>query len=293
MNLTTQLRRLLQRPQILVAPGAVDALSARLIERAGFEAAYATGAGIANALLGLPDIGLITMSEMVDQVRRIVEAVNIPVIADADTGYGNPLNVMRTVRVYERAGVAALQMEDQVTPKRCGHFAGKEVVAAFEMAQKIRAAREARTDPDLVIIARTDSLATHGLDEAIRRGRLYAEAGADVIFVDAPTTPAQVESLPQQIPVPLLFNMTEGAKTPLFSHAQIQRFGYKIVIHPNLALRVALKATGEALAILKERGSSETLLPQMIDWDARQELVHLAEYNALEKKFVLTDERQI
>jgi len=289
---TTQLRRLLQRPQILVAPGAADAISARLIQRAGFEAVYATGAGISNALLGLPDIGLITMSEMVDQVRRIVEAVDIPVIADADTGYGNPLNVMRTVGVYEKAGVAALQIEDQVTPKRCGHFAGKEVVPAFEMAQKIRAACEARTDPDLVIIARTDSLATHGFDEAIQRGRLYAEAGADVIFVDAPTTPAQVDSLPHQIPAPLLFNMTEGAKTPLFSHAELQKFGYKIVIHPNLMLRVALKATSEALATLKKNGSSETLLPQMMDWDARQELVRLPEYEALEKKFVLTDESQ-
>ncbi len=293
MKPTTQLRRFLQRPQILVAPGAADALSARLVERAGFDTVYATGAGISNALLGVPDIGLITMSEMVDQVRRIVESVDIPVIADADTGYGNPLNVMRTVRVYEKAGVAALQIEDQVTPKRCGHFAGKEVVPAFEMTQKIRAACEARTDPDLVIIARTDSLATHGFDEAIQRGRLYADAGADVIFVDAPTTPAQAESLPQQIPVPLLFNMTEGAKTPLFSHAQLQKFGYKIVIHPNLALRVALKAMGEALAILKENGSSETLLPRMIDWDARQQLVHLPEYDALEKKFVLTDESQI
>jgi methylisocitrate lyase len=292
MKPTTQLRRLLQRPQILVAPGAADALSARLIERAGFDAVYATGAGISNALLGVPDIGLITMSEMVDQVRRIVEAVDIPIIADADTGYGNPLNVMRTVRVYEKAGVAALQIEDQVTPKRCGHFAGKEVVPASEMVQKIRAACEARTDPDLVIIARTDSLATHGFDEAIQRGRLYANAGADVIFVDAPTTPAQVESLPQQIPVPLLFNMTEGAKTPLFNHTQLQKLGYKIVIHPNLALRVALKATGEALAILRESGSSETLLPRMIDWDTRQQLVRLPEYDALEKKFVLTDKGQ-
>lgn len=290
MKTSTQLRQLLTAQKILVAPGAADALNARLIQEAGFAAVYATGAGIANSLLGLPDIGLITMTEMVDQVQRIVEAVPVPVIADADTGYGNPLNVMRTVRVYEKAGVAALQLEDQVTPKRCGHFAGKEVVSLFEMTQKLKAACAARTDPDLMIIARTDALATHGFEEAVTRAQAYVAAGADIIFVDAPTTRAQVESLPKLISAPLLFNMTEGAKTPLFSHAELEAFGYKIVIHPNLILRVALKASLQALRTLRQEHSSETLLPHMAEWSERQRLVQLPTYEALEKTYVTVKE---
>ncbi len=274
------LRQLLEKPNILVAPGAVDALTGRLIEDAGFEAVYASGAGIANAQFGLPDIGLITMSEMIESIGRIVKAVSIPVIADADTGYGSALNVIRAVQVYEDAGVAAIQLEDQVTPKKCGHFSGKEVIPAEEMVQKIHAAIKARHE--MLIVARTDSLATHGLDEAIQRAKLYAQAGADLIFVEAPTQRDQIAALPKQIAAPLLFNMTEGARTPVIGHDELQEMGYRVVIHPNLAMRIAARAVQSALAVLQKTRSSELLVPSMLDWDERQRLVRLPEWDALD-----------
>ena len=270
---------------LIVAPGAADALTARLIVEAGFSAVYASGAAIANTLLGAPDIGLVSFSESLEAVRRIAESVPVPVIADADTGYGNAVNVLRTARAFEAAGAAAIQLEDQVSPKRCGHFDGKDVIDPGEMAHKIRAAVDARRDPDFVIIARTDSLATHGFDEAVMRGRRYAEAGADVIFVDAPTTREQVAALPAAVGAPMLINMVEGAKTPLFTHAELAAFGYRIVIHPSLVLRVAAKAGIEALRELKRDGDSRAALPRMLDWDERQRLVQLPEYQALEKRY--------
>lgn len=285
MKRTSQLRARLTQPTILVAPGAADALTARLIQDAGFEAVYATGAGIANAQFALPDLGLLSSTEMITQIRRIVQAVTIPVIADADTGYGNPLNVMRTVQEYAHAGVAAIQLEDQVSPKKCGHFDGKEVIAAEEMAQKIRAAVEARTDADLVIIARTDALATHGYAEAIRRARLYAAQGADVIFVEALHTPFEITNTPREISAPVLFNMTEGAKTPMYSASELQALGYKIVIYPNMTLRVAMRAVQESLGVLKAEGTSASLLTRMATWEERQRIMRLAEYEALDKKF--------
>lgn len=285
MTPTRQLRSLLAQSNILVAPGASDALTARLIQEARFDAVYATGAGIANAQFALPDLGLLTMTEMLESIRRIVSAVDLPVIADADTGYGNPLNVMRAVREYERAGVAAIQIEDQTFPKKCGHFAGKEVVPAQEMVQKIRAALEARSDPDFVLIARTDTLATHGFTEAVNRARLYAENGADVIFVEAPTQREQVAQLPKEIDAPLLFNMTEGAQSPLFSTQELQSFGYKIVIYPNMLLRVTMRAIQESLSVLKAAGSSEAMAPRMVDWQERQRVVRLGEFEELDLKF--------
>jgi 2-methylisocitrate lyase-like PEP mutase family enzyme len=254
MRSTARLRSLLEQPHILIAPGAADALTARLIQEAGFAAVYATGAGIANTQFAVPDIGLLTMTEMVEQIRRMANAVDVPVIADADTGYGNPLNVQRTVREYEHAGIAAIQIEDQVSPKKCGHFAKKEVIAEEEMVQKLRAAVAARRDPDLVLIARTDSLATHGYDTAVARARLYAANGADVVFVEAPTNREQISRLPKEIPAPLLFNMTEGAKTPQVSARELEEYGYRMVIYPNTALRVAMRAVQEALSILKQCG---------------------------------------
>lgn len=286
MKSTTRLRSLLEQSGILVAPGAADALTARLIQEAGFPAVYATGAGIANAQFALPDIGLLTMTEMVEQVQRLANAVDVPVIADADTGYGNPLSVQRTVREYEHAGIAAIQIEDQVSPKKCGHFAGKEVVAEEEMVQKLRAAVAARCDPDLVLIARTDSLATHGYDAAVARARLYAANGADVIFVEAPTTREQIARLPQDVHAPLLFNMTEGAKTPLVSVHELEGYGYRIVIYPNTALRVAMRAVQDALAVLKSEESSAALLPRMATWEERQRVVRFAEYEKLDQQFV-------
>ena len=276
------LRELLNQPEILVAPGAGDAITARLIEDSGFPALYASGAGIANVQFALPDIGLLTMTEMVEPIRRIVDAVEIPVIADADTGYGNAINVTRTVKVFEEAGVAAIQLEDQITPKKCGHFNGKEVISAEEMAQKIHAAVQARKE--MLIVGRTDSLATHGIDEAIRRANIYAEAGADIIFVEAPTQKEQIAELPKQIKAPLLFNMTEGAKTPIISHDELQEMGYRIVVHPNLAMRIAARAVQSALAVLQKTRSSELLVPSMLEWNERQRLVRLPEWEALDKE---------
>jgi len=257
-------------------------LTARLIEDSGFNAVYASGAGIANVQFALPDIGLLTMTEMIEPIRRIVDAVDIPVIADADTGYGNAVNVTRTTQVFEEAGVAAMQLEDQVTPKKCGHFNGKEVISADEMAQKVHAAVRARKE--MLIIARTDSLATHGIDEAIRRANLYARAGADIIFVEAPTQKDQIVQLPKQINAPLLFNMTEGAKTPPISHDELQEMGYRIVIHPNLAMRVAARAVQSALTVLQKTRSSELLIPSMLEWNERQRLVRLPEWETLDNE---------
>lgn len=285
MKKTSQLRALLAQPNILIAPGAADALTARLIQEAGFDAVYATGAGIANTQFALPDIGLLSMTEMIEHIRRIVDAVDVPVIADADTGYGNPLNVQRTVREYEHAGVAAIQLEDQVSPKKCGHFSGKEVIGTEEMIQKLRAAVAARRDPDLVLIARTDSFAIHGYDEAVTRSKLYAANGADVIFFEAPTNREQIARLPQDIPAPLLFNMTEGAKTPMFNASELQDLGFKIMILPNTALRIAMRAVQESLAILKSEASSASLLPRMMDWQERQRIVRLHEYETLDQTF--------
>jgi 2-methylisocitrate lyase-like PEP mutase family enzyme len=285
------LHLLLNQPEILVAPGAVDALNARLIEEVGFKAVYASGAGIANAQFGFPDVGLLTLTEMAQAVRQIVQAVNIPVIADADTGYGNALNVTRTVQVYEDAGVAAIQLEDQVTPKKCGHFNGKEVISAGEMVQKVHAAVKARKE--MLIVARTDSLATHGLDEAVRRANLYAEAGADLIFVEAPTQKEQIAALPKKIGAPLLFNMTEGAKTPVIAHDELQEMGYKVVIHPNLAMRIAARAVQSALAVLQKTKSSELLIPSMLDCDERQRLVRLPEWEALDLELSRSNEEAV
>jgi len=286
------LRTLLSQPEILVVPGAVDALAARIVEDVGFNAVYASGAGIANVQFALPDIGLLTMTEMIEPIRRIVEAVNLPVLADADTGYGNAVNVSRTVQVYEDAGVAAIQLEDQVTPKRCGHFNGKEVIPAKEMIQKIHAAVKARKE--MLIIARTDTIATHGMDEAVRRANLYAQAGADIIFVEAPTQKEQIAELPKRIKAPLLFNMTEGAKTPIISHDELHEMGYRIVIHPNLAMRVAARAMQSALAVLQKTRSSELLLPSMLEWNERQRLVRLPEWETLDhelSRFEIADSR--
>lgn len=279
------LRSMLRSGRMIVAPGAADALTARLIADAGFPAVYVTGAGVSNTLLGVADVGLVTMTEMVDQVRRVCEAVSLPVISDADTGYGNPVNVRRTVREFERAGAAGIHIEDQVSPKRCGHFAGKDVIPAEEMEQKVRAACDARTDPDFVIIARTDSLATHGFDEAMRRANRYAAAGADMVFVDAPTTREQVLQIPSLAAAPALFNMTEGAKTPLFTHAELAAAGYALTIHPNLAMRVAARAVAEALRDLKADGSSAAIVERMLSWSDRQRLVGLPEIEELERRY--------
>jgi len=282
------LRARLAEPRILVVPGAADALTARIIEQAGFEAVYATGAGFANAALGVPDVGLPSMSEVIQHAQRLGDAISVPLIVDADTGYGNAVNVVRTVRELERAGAAAIQIEDQVSPKRCGHFQGMDVVSVGEMVSKIEAAVFARREA--LLIARTDARAVEDFPSAIARARRYAEAGADVIFVEAPRTIEELRELPKAIDAPLLANMVEGGKTPLLGAAELEELGFRIALFANTALRVALLAVQEAMAELRRDGTPAALLDRMLSWEERQRLVGLAEYEALERRFAIPDQ---
>jgi 2,3-dimethylmalate lyase len=251
-----RLRALLESGQTIVAPGAFDPLAARLVEEAGFPAVYMTGFGTSAALIGRPDVGLLTMTEMAGNAGRIADCVDIPVIADADTGYGNPLNVIRTVGAYEAAGVAGIHIEDQVAPKKCGHMEGKLVIPAQEMAAKVRAAVEARTQPEFVIIARTDARAVEGLERALERARLYREAGADALFIEALVSEAEIQEAASTFPgVPLLFNWAEGGKTPPVSLARLTELGYRIVIFPISTL---LAATAGMRAVLREIATAGT-----------------------------------
>lgn len=283
------LRDLLKGPEILVAPGAHNAFTARLIEQAGFKAVYMTGSGAAMDLLGLPDLGFLTMTEMVAHAGNIVQATSLPVIADADAGYGNALNVVRTVREYERAGVAGLHIEDQVAPKRCGHFPGKEVISREEMLGKIEAALDARRDKNLVIIARTDARAVLGLKEAIERGQAYAKAGADMVFVDAPESVEELRLVASSIPAPVMANMSEGGKTPLLRAKELQEMGYKLVIYPRSAAGAAAKAIQELMAVLQRNGTTEKYLDRIISFEGRNQITGLAYYQDLEKKYLKKD----
>jgi methylisocitrate lyase len=280
------LRKFLQDPEILIAPGAHNAFTAKIIEQAGFKAVYMTGSGAAMDILGLPDLGFLTMSEMVAHARNIVQATTLPVIADADTGYGNALNVMRTVREYEGVGVAGLHIEDQVAPKRCGHFSGKEVISQEEMIGKIKAALDSRRDQDLVVIARTDARAVIGLQEAIERGVAYAEAGADMIFVEAPESAEELGLIARSIPAPLMANLSEGGKTPLLSAKELQDMGYKLVIYPRSAAGAAAKAIQELMAVLKRDGTTEKYLDRIISFEGRNQITGLDNYQQLEKKYL-------
>ena len=255
MRTTTRLRQMLREPGIIVAPGAYDGFSARLVEAAGFRAVYMTGAGTAASHLGQPDLGLATLTEMATHAAHLASCVSIPLIADADTGYGNALNVVRTVREYERAGVAGLHIEDQVAPKKCGHIAGKQVIPAQEMADKLRAASEYRTDADFVIIARTDARAVTGLDDAIARANLYAESGADMIFFEAPQSEEEIARVAREVKAPLLSNMVAGGKTPPVKVSELERLGYKLVIFPGIAMAAAIPAIEAALERLKQTGT--------------------------------------
>jgi 2,3-dimethylmalate lyase len=280
------LRRSLHAGEMVLAPGCYDALGARLIEEAGFPAAYMTGFGSAASRLGRPDVGLMSMSEMVDNARRIVDAIDIPVIADADTGYGNSINVIRTVREYESAGVAAIHLEDQITPKKCGHMEGKQVVPAAEMAAKLSAAVAARRSPDFLIIARTDARAVEGLDGALTRARIYREAGADALFVEAPQSIDEIEAVARAFPdVPLLFNYAEGGKTPPVSYEFLRDLGFSLVIFPLTLLLSATAAMRAALARLRSDGTPIELLSSMIGFDEFLELVGIDEIRALERRF--------
>jgi 2-methylisocitrate lyase-like PEP mutase family enzyme len=269
----------------LIAPGAYDALSARLIEQAGFDAVYMTGFGTTASLIGRPDVGLLTGAEMVDNARRIVSAVDVPVIADADTGYGNALNVLRTVQLYEQAGVAGIQLEDQVAPKKCGHMSGKAVIETEEMVGKIRAAVAARQDPDLVVIARTDAVAVTGVADAVARGRAYAEAGADLLFVEAPTSEADIEAVATELRgvAPLVFNWAEGGKTPPLPLARIAELGFSLVIYPIGTLLAATAGIRSLLATLKTDGVPS--LSGLPTFDGFTDLIGLPEVQQLEQRF--------
>jgi carboxyvinyl-carboxyphosphonate phosphorylmutase len=284
-NPRARLRELLAAPGPLVAPGAYDALSARLVEQAGFDVVYMTGFGTTASLIGRPDVGLLTGAEMVDNATRIAAAVDVPVVADADTGYGNAINVLRTVRAYEQAGVAGIHLEDQVMPKKCGHLSGKAVIDAEEMAGKIRAAAEARRDPDFVLIARTDAAAVHGLDEAIRRGRRYAEAGADLLFVEAPTSEADLARVAGELAgvAPLVLNWAEGGRTPPLPLARIAELGFSLVLFPIGTLLAATGGIRSLLAALRADGVPP--LAELPTFGEFTDLIGLPEVQELEQRF--------
>ena len=284
---TTRLRELLVQRGLLVAPGAYDALSARLIAQAGFPAVYMTGFGTAASVLGQPDVGLLTMSEMVSRAAALAAVVgDRPLIADADTGYGNPINVRRTVREYEQAGVAAIHIEDQVWPKKCGHMEGKQVISVDEMVQKIRAAVDARQDPDFVIIARTDANAVYGLEDALRRGRAYREAGADVIFIEAPRSIEELRAIARAFPdVPLLYNWAESGKTPLLPLEEIHALGFKLVIFPVSMLFAATQALLDLLEALKQGQTSLAFAERMVTFSQFTDQIGLPDIQALERRY--------
>ena len=280
------LRALLARPGLVVAPGAYDVLTARLIERAGFPAVYMTGSGVSISALGFPDIGLVSLYEVCVRLEQMANAVALPVIADADTGFGNPLNVLRTVTELERRGAAAIQLEDQEMPKKCGHEPGRTLVPVEEMIAKIEAARAARASHELVIVARTDARTTHGLAEAIARGRRYAEAGADVIFVESPETPEEMRHICTEIPVPTLANMVEGGRTPILDQRTLHEIGYKVVIYPNSLTRVLARAGQRLLDELKRSGTTTGLAADMLTHGELWDLFGRREWEAIERRFV-------
>jgi len=290
MKRTSKLRRLIEQDKILVAPGAPNALTAVLIEKAGFDAVYMSGAGTSYTLLAKPDIGLLTMSEMVMNARYIASATNLPVIADADNGYGNAINVMRAIEEFISAGVAAVHIEDQVFPKRCGHIEGKELISIEEMVGKIRAAEKVRDelDPDFVLIARTDARTAIGgsLDEVIKRARKYIEAGADVIFPESPLSIEEMKTLVKSIDAPLIANMVVGGKTPYLSVDELEEIGYKIVIFPNSCVKYAMKAMEELLKELRDKGTDKHLHLKMYSLRETFELLGYEEIKQYEREFL-------
>jgi 2-methylisocitrate lyase-like PEP mutase family enzyme len=284
MRNTTRLRQLLTRPGALMAPGVADALHAKLVRRHGFEALYMTGAGTTAVRLGMPDVGLLTMTEMVDNATRIADASGLPLIADADNGYGGVLNVRRTIQAYERAGVAAVHLEDQDMPKRCGHLMGKQLVPAEEMVAKIRAAADARTDPDFVLIARTDAVAVEGFEPAIERALRYKDAGADVLFVEAPSA-EQLPKIAPRLDAPLLYNMATSGKTPFLGREEIERLGFKLIIYPNWLLLAAMRAANQVLTTLKQTGTIAEVAKEVPSFKEFFDLLGMPEVQELEARY--------
>ncbi len=283
-SLNARLKETFARRQAVLVPGAFNALAARMIGDAGFEALYVSGAGVTNAYLGVPDLGLISLAELADNVMRMRAVVDIPIIVDADTGFGNAVNVTHTVRLLEQAGANGIQLEDQVFPKKCGHFAGKDVIDAKEATLKIKAAVEARRDRDFVIIARTDARAIHGLSAALDRAHGFIEAGADVTFVEAPESLNEIETI-ARLPVPQLINLVHGGKTPIIEQAELARMGYGIVLYANAGLQAMMLALRKTFAHLKERGSTTGLERELIPFAERQAVVGKPHFDAIEKRF--------
>jgi 2-methylisocitrate lyase-like PEP mutase family enzyme len=282
---TTLLKSIIAKREATILAGAANGLFARIIEDLGYEAVYVTGAGVANMYLGAPDIGLTTLTEIADHVAAISDAVALPLLVDADTGFGNPVNMVRTVRVLERAGAAGLQIEDQVFPKRCGHFAGKHVVPLEEMLAKVKAAADTRRDGDLQIVARTDARAVLGLQAAIDRASAMIEAGADVTFVEAPTSAEELAQIARSLPVPQVANIVFGGFTPELGRAKFAELGFGCVLYANAALQAALKASHEVLQALKREGSLASVADQLAGFDIRQRTVGKPKYDELEQRY--------
>jgi len=292
-RLTTRLRALISRPGCVVAPGVADALAARLVALEGFDAVYMTGFGTSLTRLGMPDVGLLTANEMVDNAGRIADASGLPVVADADTGYGNPINVRRTVRDYEKAGVAGIHIEDQVWPKRCGHLAGKRVIPTAEMVAKIKSACDARTDPDFMIITRTDAIAIEGLEAALERGERYREAGADMLFIEAPVGRAEVDRVAQRFKgVPLLYNMAASGKTPDLPADELGRLGFKLAIFPNWIILAAIPAMQSLLRELKSKGSIADVRDKVATFKQFTEIAGLPEIQKLEERYGVPEDQR-
>ncbi len=285
---TRQLKDLLAARKGAVMPGAANALTARIIAEQGFDAVYVTGAGIANTHLGLPDIGLVSLKEVVDHVSVMRDVIDLPMLVDGDTGFGNAVNVVRTVEQLERAGASGIQLEDQVFPKKCGHFSGKAVITADEMVQKIKAAADSRRDGDFQIIARTDARAILGLEEALDRAHRFIEAGADATFVEAPTSAEELARIAGELPVPQIANMVFGGKTPLLNQAELEKLGFGGVLYANAALQVSVRAIADMLGVLRDTGSLESIADRVASFDERQRLVDKEKYDALERRYAVT-----
>ncbi len=290
MEHAKKMREMIIDKELILAPGAFDALTAKIIEAQGFNAVYMTGYGTAAAVFGLPDLGLLTMTEMVQNASRIVDSINLPLIADADTGYGNPVNMVRTVREYEKAGVSAIHIEDQVWPKRCGHMTGKRVIEVEEMSGKIKAAVDSRRSSDFLIIARTDAIATHGFDHAIERGERYAEAGADILFIEAPENREQVERIPRLLGTrPHLINM--GPRTPNLSIDEVRKMGYAMIIYPGVCLAATITACIEEVKRIRETGSQRDFGDWIESFVELNNFLGASYYSELEQRYQTPDKR--
>ena len=285
MSTRKQLKSLAEARRGLIVPGAFNALSAKVVEDLGFKAIYITGAGVTNMWFGMPDQGFMGLAEIADHTARIRDAVSVPLIVDADTGFGNALNVRHTVRTLERAGADCIQFEDQVTPKRCGHFSGKEVISTEEAVSKIKAAVDARQDQGLLIMARTDAAAVHGFEAAVERAQKFAEAGADILFVEAVTTADEIRALPQRLAKPQLMNMVIGGKTPIFNAEDLGELGYGIVLYANAALQGAVAGMQKALTVLRDEKQVLESSGLVTTFAERQRLVGKPEWDALEKRY--------